>query len=59
MKLLITAEQTIKLEVQPLEGQQVAFTDIVGILEYAKQLVIEQWKNELIKLENEQQEQQE
>ena len=55
MKLLITAEQTIKLEVQPVEGQQVAFTDIVGILEYAKQLVIEQWKNELIKLENEQQ----
>ena len=51
MKLLITAEETIKLEVIPNEGNQVAFTDIVGILEYAKSLVIEQWKNELIKIE--------
>ena len=51
MKLLITADETIKLEVQPGEGKQVAFTDIVGILEYAKSLVIEQWKVELYKIE--------
>lgn len=58
MKLIITAEENITLEVQPKEGQEaVAFTDIIGTLEYVKSLVTDQLKLKLLQMETEKQEQ--
>ena len=47
MKIIVTAEKEISIEVQQEEGQLVAFTDIVGILEFAKQMVLAQWQQKL------------
>jgi hypothetical protein len=47
MKIIITAEKKVFVEVQPAEGTQVAFTDVVGVLELVKQMVIGQWQEQL------------
>ena len=53
MKIIVTAEKQVHVEVQPNEGQAIAFTDVVGILELAKAIVLAEWKEQLAKVGDE------
>lgn len=50
MKIIVTVEKGINVEVQPKEeNQQVAITDIIASLEFAKTLVLQSWHEALQK----------
>jgi hypothetical protein len=50
MKIIVTVEKGINVEVQPKEeNQQVAITDIIASLEFAKTLVLQTWHEALQK----------
>lgn len=51
MKIIVTAEKQVHVEVQPNEGQAIAFTDVVGILELAKQIVVGEWQQQLAQVQ--------
>lgn len=50
MKIIVTVEKGVNVEVQPKEeNQQVAITDIIASLEFAKTLVLQTWHEALQK----------
>lgn len=49
MKIIVTVENGVNVEVQPKEDQPVAITDIIASLEFAKTLALQSWHEAIMK----------
>ena len=49
MKIIVTVENGVNVEVQPKEDQPVAITDIIASLEFAKTLALQSWYEAIMK----------